>query len=1508
MTLTLAGAGFAAGTTVELVAADNSVIPAEIIDIDSLTQITAKFPAGIAPGVYSVRVSRPGVGTDALPSAFTITAGGVGQLETNLVLPSSLGRHAVATLYVEYANRGDVAIPAPLLVLESGDPDNSDRPLLTLDQSRVVQGFWTSAIPDGFANSVQFLAGGTIPGTLQPGESARMPVYFVGLQQPWNFADAAVEFNLRVLATDEPATIDWNALNSSMRPPSIPADAWEPIFANLASQVGDTWGDYVRMLDENAAYLGRLGQSVLDVGQLWAFEMQQAVGLNAVGQLASAVDCAVPAPGIALSFSRIYAESLVQRYAMGPLGRGWSTPWQTRLEKEPDGSVNILGASGARRRFQPDSRGGFFTQPGDYAKLTMLAGGPFRLREQSGSVTVFSADGKLDYVEDTSGNRITAGYSAGRLTSLTHSSGPFLALAYNAAGLIESVTTSDGRQARFTYDAAGEHLIAVLGYDGQITRYTYDTGHGAAREHALLSIEAPDGRHQFFAYDQQGRLASTSVEGNSELVTYAYDATGKVAITDATGAAGKLLFDHRGLVVKTEDPLGRSTFSIFDEKFNLTRQTDAIGQAVTFRYDAQGNVVETTDQLGFSTLFTHGTPFSKLTSFTDARGNTTRYEYNSGGNLTATIFPNYSAEQQTFDPLGNPLSYVNRRGQTIAYQHNAAGQITRETFDDGTHVDFTYDGRGNLLTATDARGPTLFEYDTADRMTKVTYPAARSLTFDYDAAGRRTRLTTHDGFVTNYLYDSVGRLWKLTDAADAVIVTYSYDPAGRLARKDNGNGTFTTYEYDPAGQLLHLVNFAPGGAVNSRFDYAYDLLGRRIRMATLDGTWNYSYDATGQLIRAVLASTNPQILSQDLTYVYDAVGNRVRTIENGVTTEYTSNSLNQYMTAGGSTLTYDADGNLISKVSSGGNVAYAYDVQNRLVTVVTPLGNWAYEYDSFGNRIATENNSQRSEYLLDPTGLVDTVAEYNGVSQPISSYVHGLGLSALIDAVGSVAYYDLDAAGSVAGLTGLAGDEISAFTYLPFGQSLATVEGLRSPFQFIGQFGVMNEGNALSLMRARFYDSELARFTSIDPIGLSGGQANLYSYVRNDPIIFSDPRGLLIPNSIDRNRDLPDDERYVGLLDLRHFEAARQTAIKLAPLGPVASFVATNLLGYGVEVAQLFADPHSAFNGSDLISNWIGGLSGVLTPFCTMFPGICDDVDFDFTWDSISFDPNEKSGATGIGSARFISASAELPYRVEFENDASATAPAQRVVITDQLDPDLDWSTFQLTELGFGDRIILVPPGRQYFETTVEMTFNGKTIEVQIEAGIRPVEGEVFAIFQSIDPGTFLPPDVLTGFLPPEDGTGRGMGHVSYMVRPKTGLATGTEIRNIALITFDVNGAIATNQVDPHDPSQSIASASAKPVSTRPLSGAAASTEPTSGKPRSAAAASSARPASAAPASSRRPRSPGSSSTGPLSPHAARTTKRSKPPIALRNIDAFLTRTVSSDMAPGVGRQHRRTS
>jgi hypothetical protein len=185
-----------------------------------------------------------------------------------------------------------------------------------------------------------------------------------------------------------------------------------------------------------------------------------------------------------------------------------------------------------------------------------------------------------------------------------------------------------------------------------------------------------------------------------------------------------------------------------------------------------------------------------------------------------------------------------------------------------------------------------------------------------------------------------------------------------------------------------------------------------------------------------------------------------------------------------------------------------------------------------------------------------------------------------------------------------------------------------------------------------------------------------------------------------------------------------------------------------------------------------------------------------------SSDPNAKTGPAGFGPANFVRGDGLFPYRIDFENDPTASAPAQRVDVFDQLSANLDGDTFEFTEVGFGGTLLVVPSGSRHFHTTVPVTFNNRDFQVEIALDFDAQTGRVLATFASLDPATNLPPDVLTGFLPPEDGSGRGQGHFSYLVRAAAGLATGTEIRNTARIRFDFGEIIDTNQVAPHDPTQ----------------------------------------------------------------------------------------------------------
>src|SRR5262249_31770964 len=147
-----------------------------------------------------------------------------------------------------------------------------------------------------------------------------------------------------------------------------------------------------------------------------------------------------------------------------------------------------------------------------------------------------------------------------------------------------------------------------------------------------------------------------------------------------------------------------------------------------------------------------------------------------------------------------------------------------------------------------------------------------------------------------------------------------------------------------------------------------------------------------------------------------------------------------------------------------------------------------------------------------------------------------------------------------------------------------------------------------------------------------------------------------------------------------------------------------------------------------------------------------------------------------------------LPYAITFENDPEkATAPAQEVFITEQLDADLDWSTFELGAIRFGSTVVEVPAGLQEFATSVTTTnLNGTPLRVAVSASLNRQTGVVTWAFRSIDPATGdLPGGVEDGFLPVNDATHRGEGSVTYTVRPKASSATGTVVTAQASIVFD---------------------------------------------------------------------------------------------------------------------------
>jgi len=177
-----------------------------------------------------------------------------------------------------------------------------------------------------------------------------------------------------------------------------------------------------------------------------------------------------------------------------------------------------------------------------------------------------------------------------------------------------------------------------------------------------------------------------------------------------------------------------------------------------------------------------------------------------------------------------------------------------------------------------------------------------------------------------------------------------------------------------------------------------------------------------------------------------------------------------------------------------------------------------------------------------------------------------------------------------------------------------------------------------------------------------------------------------------------------------------------------------------------------------------------------------------------SKDPNDKIGPISESGSTAFSDRTDFTYMINFENDEKATAPAQEVWITDELDLNVfDINTFEAGIMKFGDRIVTdIPFGAQNHTWRVDMTPEMDLI-TEIKLTLNKSKGIATWYFKSLDPITGeLTTDPLAGFLPPNDKDGAGQGFVMFNIKLKSGLPDDVVVANKASIVFDNNPPIIT--------------------------------------------------------------------------------------------------------------------
>jgi RHS repeat-associated protein len=688
-----------------------------------------------------------------------------------------------------------------------------------------------------------------------------------------------------------------------------------------------------------------------------------------------------------------------------------------------------------------------------------------------------------------------------------------------------------GYEKKYKYDSFGR-ITSHFDAGGNETRYEYapicETGGCPAR------TVSPSGRVTSKNYNERGEIASITKEAedtNPSTTIFGYDPNGRrTIITDSLGRSVKYFYDKRDRLIKTMSSRSFVTTYKYDAKGNKISRTDSKGNTTSWTYDEAGRKITETNANGHVTKWTYY-PSGRLATLTDPNGNTYIYEYDALGRQTALVFPDGARETTTYDATGKILAFRNRSGVVRSFHRDERGREISSQWNDGSQdIVKTYDPAGRILSADNGISRISYVYDKNGRVISETQdispiaagnafdPEIRTIQYTYTDDGNRESIIYPDGSRIFYTYDEIGRLENILGEGDArAIASYEYDAVGNAIRIPRENNTQTLRSFDPDNLMTQIVeNDAYNNPLN-QLDYTYDEEGYRTSTTETRSEKsvrdNYEYDSTYQVIgadyRASVIDENSAVSESSVAYSYDGVGNRRQLDMDGKITNYITNNLNQYEQIGEDFLNYDENGNL----ESMDGTSYHYDALNRLVKVSNSNMKAEFFYDS-KNRVISRNFNGKT--TLNTYANWNLIEERDNSDQQQARYIHGARIDEIIAFVNrnGVFYPHYDVLGNVTMLTDEQGNVVERYSYSVEGK--VTIQGaegeiyqnssVENRWMFTGREWLKEIG--LYDFRNRVYSPSLGRFLQPDPMNFNAGDINIYRYVLNNFVNFTDPNGL----------------------------------------------------------------------------------------------------------------------------------------------------------------------------------------------------------------------------------------------------------------------------------------------------------------------------------------------------------------------------------------------------------------